>query len=281
MSEPNEVLPVGRFSPSPGLYVDRTENSVDISGVMELYGPEATTVRAGSIQHSINTTWTAAFPDGSSVNCNITVRYRGPGSDADSNATQIEADKISGPSHVSLGLRSRSMTLNANEPNAFTWTPAHEFGHIIGLKDRYSEGIISKIKSTWGGTRTTAVEPGYRGNLMAEDNGALESKNVADVARENEPSPYWINDDDQVRAWVNAHPLTDIGKLSTTNKLKAIRTLMGGWISDDDVTAIARICSSVTSRTEANAIRGGVDLLDFTSIGQRTTVRVAFGRMPN
>ncbi len=281
MSEPNEVMPVGRFSPSPGLYVDRTENAVDISGVMELYGPEATGVRAGSIQHSINTTWTSAFPDGYSVKCNITVRYRGPGSSADGNATQIEADKISGPSHVSLGLRSRSMTLNANEPNAFTWTPAHEFGHIIGLKDRYSEGIISSIKSTWGGERTTTVEPGYQGNLMAEDRGTLGSQNIADVASENQPSPYWINDDDHVRDWVNAHSLHDIGILSTSNKLKAIKTLMGGWISDDDVAAIARICSAETSRTEADAIRRGVDLLNFTSIGQRTAVRVAFAKMPN
>jgi hypothetical protein len=121
MSEANEVLPVGRLSPSPGLYVDRTENSVD-------------------------------------------------------------------------------------------------------------------IKSIWAGMRTTAVELGYRGNLMAEDSGVLESKNVTDVARENEPSPVLVNDDDQVRARFNAHPLTDIGKISTTNKLKAIRALMGGWISDDDIT---------------------------------------------
>ena len=114
------------------------------------------------------------------------------------------------------------MTLNANEPNAFTWTPSHEFGHIIGLKDRYSEGIISKIKSTWGGVRTATVEPGYEGNLMAEQGGTLAGKNIADLAKENEPSPYWINDDDQVRDWVNAHSLAEIGRLSTTNKLRAI-----------------------------------------------------------
>jgi hypothetical protein len=91
----------------------------------------------------------------------------------------------------------------------------------------------------------------------------------------------WNKDDDQVRDWVNAHSLAEIGRLSTKNKLRAIQTLMSGWISDDDVASISRICSSVTTGTEAKAIRGGVDLLDFTSIGQRTAVRVAFSKMPN
>jgi Domain of unknown function (DUF4157) len=273
-----DVLPVARFSPAPGIVVDRTERSVSISGAMELYGAEATPARAASIQSSINTTWTRTFPDGYSVTCNITVTHRGPGSSAGT-ATQIEAARISGPSHVS-SLGTRSMTLNANESDAFTWTPAHEFGHIIGLDDRYSESIMSSIGGMFGGTRTATVVPGYAGNVMAQTGGVLESKNVRDIAEENEPSPYWINDDDQVRDWVNAHSLSDVGRLSTPNKLRAIRTLMGGWISDEDVAAIVRICRSVTTRTEADAIRGAVDVLQMSSIGQRTTVRVAFAGMP-
>lgn len=274
-----DVLPVARFSPAPGLILERTEKSVTISGKMELYGPEANAARAASIQNSINTTWTHTFPDGYSVTCNITVTYRGPGSTAGS-ATQIEADKLAGPSHVSPGLGGRTMTLNANEATAFTWTSAHEFGHIIGLNDHYSESIISKVKGRLGGKRTTTIQSGYGGNIMAVSGGALESKNIRDIAEENEPSPYWINDDDQVRDWITGHSPSAIGKLSTPNKLKAIKTLMGGWISDADVTAIARICSSVTTKTEADAIRDGVDLLDFSSLGQRTRVRVAFVQMP-
>jgi hypothetical protein len=266
-----DVLPVAKFSPAPGLFVDRTEKSVSISGAMELFGPEANAARASSIQNSINTTWTHGFPDGYAVVCNITVTYRSGASGA-GNATQIEAENISGPSHVSPGLGGRSMTLNASERDAFTWTPAHEFGHIIELKDRYSESIMSEVGGTFGGTRTTTAHPGYESNLMAVSGGGLESKNIKDVAEENEPSQYWTNDDDQVRDWVNGHPLSDVAKLSTANKLNAIRTLMGGWISDDDVSVISRICSSVSSKTEADAIRGGVNLLDMTDLGQRTLV---------
>ena len=279
MSETDSVSPVGRFYPAPGIVVDRTEKSVTIGGAMELYGPEANEARAFSIQKSINAVWTTSFSDGYSVTCNITVTYRAPGS-SEGNATQINAEKISGPSNVKRDWSGdRYMTLNANETEAFTWTPAHEFGHIIGLQDRYSEGIMSKIKGRFGGTRTTTVHPLYEKNLMAVDSGVLESRNLEDLGVENEPSPYWMNADDQVRDWVNAHSTLEIGKISTANKLKAIKILMGGWISDADVTAISKICSSVNTKSEADAIRAGVNLLDFTSIGQRTAVRVAFANM--
>jgi hypothetical protein len=90
----------------------------------------------------------------------------------------------------------------------------------------------------------------------------------------------WMRDDDQVRNWVNSHSAGDIAGLSTADKLLAISSLMSGWISNEDVAAIAKICGSVTFKTEANTIRGSVDLLRMTSIGQRTAVRVAFTRMP-
>lgn len=272
-----DVNPVARFSPAPGLFVDRTEKKVEITGKMELFGPEATGARAQSIEHSINSTWTATFPDGFFVTCKVAVTYR-PQGVAAGEAGQIEAVKIEGPSHVSR--LDRSMTLNANETDAFTWTPAHEFGHVIGLQDRYSEGIMSKIRGKFGGTRTTTVDPRYQTNLMAVSGGVLEAQNVGDLASENEPSPYWVNADDQVRDWVNHHSIAEVGMLSTSNKLKMMRTVMGGWISDDDIAVILRICNGVNSKKEADMIRTAVNVLDFTSIGQRTSARVAFDSMP-
>lgn len=271
-------LPVATFSPAPGLLVDRKAKSISITGTMELSGPEATAARAAAIQSSINSIWTRSFPDGCSVTCNIKVNYRAPESKP-GNAAQIVADKISGPSHVNA-FGTPTMTLNANEADAFQWTPAHEFGHVIGLKDRYSESIISSIKGSFGGQRTTTVEEGYQGNLMAQDKGALEGKNVKDVAEATAPSKYWIHDDDQVRDWVTQHSPAEIGSLSTADKITSIHTLMGGWVSDDDVVAITRICHAVTQKTEADAIRKSTDLSDFSSLGQRTSVRVAFASMP-
>ena len=235
---------------------------------------------AQSIEHSINTTWTRSFPDGYSVSCNISVGYRSPNS-GPGNVTQIEAANISGPSHVTdmPGL-DRTMTLNASETDVFTWTPAHEFGHILGLRDRYSESIMSQISGQFGGTRHTVTQPGYQTNLMAVHGGVLERQNVGDLATETAPSPYWINDDDQVRDWVDAHSTVEIRMLSTANKLRAIQTLMGGWISGEDMDAMGRICGSVNTEAEARTIQRGVDLLDFSSLGQRTQMRVFFTQMP-
>ncbi len=281
MSEPS-VLPVQRHYPAPGIIVDRSEKSVTITGSMEMFGPEATSARAESVQKWINTTWTGSFPDGYTSRCTITVRHRGPGTPAGAVA-QIEADKISGPSNVSTGstrFGSRRMQLNANESDAFAWTAAHEFGHMIGLDDRYSESAESRKSGAKGGPRTNTIQPGYEGNLMGAHDGTIASKNLKDLATENEPSRYWINDDDQVRDWVNSHPLAEVTALSTTSKLQAIRTLMGGWISDSDVEAIKRICQSVTAKEEAVAIRNGINLSDFNSNGQKNAVRVAFAKMP-
>jgi hypothetical protein len=271
-----DASPVGYFSPAPGLFVDRTEKTTKISGKMELFGPEATAARAGSVRYSINKTWTATFPEGYSIACNISVIYRAPETE-EGDFAQIEAIKISGPSHVNAW--DRSMTLNANESEAFTWTAAHEFGHVIGLGDRYSEGIMSKLRGTFGGTRSTTVDPRYQANLMAIHGGTLEAQNLKDLAAENQPSAYWFNDDNAVRDWVNHHAIADVAGLSTTSKLKMIKTVMGGWVSAADITVISRICSTVTSKAESDAIQKGVDLLDFTDLGQRTRVRVAFANM--
>lgn len=271
----NDMVPIGRFSPTNGLWVDRTDLTLKISGQMELYGTEANAARALSIQNSINTTWTQSFPDGYSVTCNITVTYKSNGPSG--NAAKIEAVKMPGPSNVNPF---RKMTLNANEANAFTWTAAHEFGHVIGLKDRYSESIISKINGQIGGARTNTVHPGYEGNIMAVDQGTLASRNLADIAAENAPSPYWMNGDNHIRHWVSVRGTAEIGMLPTDHKLKAIRVLMGGWISDDDMKAIEKICLSVKDGIEAHKIQAGINLLDFTFPSQRTQMRVIFTRMP-
>ena len=65
----------------------------------------------------------------------------------DSNATQIEV--LSGVQNSTSFVRrswlvgSRYMRFYLS--NNLDWVPAHEFGHLLGLGDRYSEGIISRL----------------------------------------------------------------------------------------------------------------------------------------
>jgi len=272
-----DVLPVGRFSPARGVWVDRTLKSVTITGMLEMYGPEATIERAQQVQNTLNTVWTQDFPDGYAVKCNVVVRYRAPGSQ-DSGVTQIEVLRMVAPTST-LQTLSR-IQLNANETNVFNWAVAHEFGHLIGLRDRYTESIVSKIGGRLGRPRTVEIQPGYDGNLMAQDQGTLEGKNIADLAAETNPSSAWINDDNHVREWVNAHTPEEIRLLPASDKIKAIRTLMSGWICDGDVAAIVQICKSVNASPEARAIRDAVPVGDIVFQGQRYTVQMALDNMP-
>ena len=274
-------MPFGRFSPAKGLIVDRTGTSISITGQMEVYGSDATAADAMTLQTTINSIWTQSFPDGYRSTCNITVRYRPPGV-PEGPFAQIEVVKTSGASNVNY-LNGRKMTLNTTTDRDFKlkWTAAHEFGHVIGLQDRYSESILSKIKDKVGLQREGSVaHQGYEGNLMGASGGTIAGQNLKDTISENTPSPYWMNDDDHCRDWLNARPIQEIARLSTAHKLKAISVLMGGWISDADMKAIEKICQSVQTGLESRAMQATINLNDFTSLGQRTQMRVFYTRMP-
>lgn len=272
-----EPLPFGRFSPAKGIWVDKSDSNIRISGTMEMYGGDASVSAALQVQQTINSNWSFSFPDGNNVVCHVVIKYRAPGV-SEGPYTQIEADKMIQPSQWNR--ITKKLSLNTKEAGAFSWTAAHEFGHALGMGDRYTEPIWSKISALVGGPRSATPDKGYEGNLMAEVNGFLTTQNVIDLAQENQPSPYWMNDDDHVRDWITKHPAFEIKKLSTLNKLKAIKVLMSGWISDADMKAIAKICENTNSKMESDAIKRGINLLDFTSIGQRTQMRVIITRMP-
>jgi hypothetical protein len=121
---------------------------------------------------------------------------------------------------------------------------------------------------------------GYCGNLRAEHGGAMEGKNVHDLAEEN--APNYFNDDDQIRDWVSNHTGAEIRGLSTDAKIQMINVLLSGWVAGEDISAIRSICRSVSERSEAAAIRHTIEseLIHLQSIGQRTELRVVLTQMP-
>ena len=175
----------------------------------------------------------------------------------------------------------RGIRLSAMRPKDNDWTAKYPWmrGPLWGRVDSGMPGGGPEIPEninqiSWGRTGLAAMNTEVakrRRFLFTKDNEDLYSCTFG---------PGWIHDDDQVRNWVNTHSAADIAGLSTAEKLLAINSLMSGWISNEDVAAIGKICGSVIFKTEANTIRGKVDLLRMTSIGQRTAVRVAFARMP-
>jgi len=269
----SDTLPVARYSPVSGVYIDRQAKHISISGKLEVYGPEATAARATTVANAINSNWTAKFSDGFRIDCNVSVTYRAPSTKAGP-AGQIEVLKMTGPSNWD----GSEINLNANGAAAFTWVVAHEFGHMIGLKDRYSESILSVLRGKFGGKRSNTVQKGYAKNMMGVHKGRLEKQNVKDLMGENAPS--WLSQDNRVRAWVNSHKLSEIGHISTRNKIRMIKVLMDWWIGKGDLTAIVRIINSVTDKTEAGKIRDAIKLNDFSSLGQRMSVRIALAGLP-
>ncbi len=268
-----------RFSPAPGITVDIAASSISIAGRAQVWGPQANPARATLIQDSINRIWTANFANGFRVSCAMQISHRASGPPAD--VLQIEIVPIAGPSSVTTPvIGAPSMQLNSNATNVYTWVSAHEFGHVLGMKDRYSETLASQICSSFGCARTTTVERGYEALLMGAHMGAMDTRTLDDLNAETAPAPWWINDDDQTRDWVMGATPGAIAALPARQKVQAIRVMMGYWIDDEDVAAIERICANVGSPAHARAIREAINPLDFTSIGQRTRIRVAFSGMP-
>ena len=169
----------GSVTMGPGITVSWNGNSMSIVAHMEVYGPSATAEIAQQIQDTINRVWNQSFPDGYSVSCQADVTYRAENAAEDSNRTQIHVIREPGVTNVSHSwlIGERYMTFNLFDAK-IDWTPAHEFAHLIGLPDHYSEGIVSKIRGRFGGRREATIDEGWQGNIMGQFDGVLESKNI-------------------------------------------------------------------------------------------------------
>lgn len=164
----------------PGIRMSWTNSHVSLNADMEIYGALATAEIATQMQNTINSMWNASF-GADTISCTASVTYRDASASADGSKTQISIYRGGSPSSVSrewlIGNQYMSYNLNSN----INWTPAHEFGHLLGLDDRYSEGIISQIAGVFGGERESIIQEGWAGNIMAEHGGVLEAKNIRDL----------------------------------------------------------------------------------------------------
>lgn len=270
-------LPVERHQPSPGIFIDRTRKSTTISGSMEISGDGVTPADAMLAQTTVNTAWTKDFPRDApvdttteySVRCDIKIFHKPPGAPL-SATTQIEVRTMNGPSFVGQKLNRRFMRLNASETDIYTWTVAHEFGHIIGLDDRYFETLRSRIAGMRGGARTTSVESGYAGNMMAESGGTLAAQNLIDLNREN--APRRMQADNRIRAWLREHTNHDLAMLPNETKIEMVKVLIRGFVTDQDADAIVRIIGSVFMRRDMDEMRVAIDPNEVLRPGPRRKI---------
>lgn len=273
--------PPRRYAPVPGITVDIIENRVSISGQAQVWGEHATPLAAQLIQTTVNRVWNQNLGSRAFFQCDMTFTHRAT-TTRPSNMLQIELAAIDLPSAV---VRPRFggqiyMRLDSRLNNVLSWVVAHEFGHIIGLKDRYTESLLSQVGSNFGFQRETVPLPGYESNIMATDEGTLALANLTDIADDIEARTAWVQTDDLVRAYVKARTPEMLQLMTVETRLAALKTLAEGWISDDDVAAMVTLISAVRSPAHAARLRSGVDLTVFSSIAQRTRVADALAKMP-
>jgi hypothetical protein len=258
------AMQVGSFQGrAKSLTIDRTGDYYRVTGVLWAFGSKASAAHAAEAQNTIRTFWTRAFPDGHAIECNVDVRYAAT---PPSGASTIEMKDMTGPSNVSR--ITGDMELNMTEPDALTWTVAHEFGHQVGLKDRYSEDWASRI---FKGKRRTTPDPGYGHNLMSDPGGPLETSNVRDVGEENAPSS--LTDDDQIRLWVSRHTVEEMARLSAATKISMLNTLLSGYIDNSDVAAAELIIVAVRP-AEAAAVKGVLTRLMKSMLNRKQEDRI-------
>lgn len=65
---------------------------------------------------------------------------------------------------------------NSGEWNARAGNAPHEAGHLMGAKDKYTEGPRDQ-----NGNRTTTTDPSFRNNLMGDGAGKPDGRNVKEI----------------------------------------------------------------------------------------------------
>jgi Domain of unknown function (DUF4157) len=154
--------------------------SVTIAARLQLFGPNASEEIAEAMKREVESFWTTSFPDGSQVHTAVNVSRRDDAAPPDPDAIQVRV--ISAPirSFVKDTAGGVEMTYTVSSGPG---TVSHEFAHLLGLDDRYSEtwrSVVSDI--TFGAVAgATAPDPGYEANVLGIAGGVLESTNIRDL----------------------------------------------------------------------------------------------------
>jgi hypothetical protein len=89
-----------------------------------------------------------------------------------------------------------------------------------------------------------------------------------------------LRSDDEIRDWISGHTLSDRRVLSTEEKVRMLNRLLVGWVSEEDLAAIDRICEAATA-AESGTLHSILNsrVLGLTDIGQRTRLRMIMSRL--
>lgn len=245
--------------------IDRVGPRLTVTGKLALVGDAASPELAEKIRAVIKQTWNDSFADGTSVTADVDVVHYPPGHRPPAGMNTITVDSgYTDPWGSTDGTggyvdeTTGDMYLNPRV-EAFTEYAGHEFGHQLGLHDRYSA-----VTDTAHGSVRVMSDPGFDGDLMADatdgpigGRGTVSEVDVHDVVADNRPGADRV--DDGVRRWVDRHPgALDQASVPATDRLAAVRALLSGKVSDADVRAAEALLASTPRGADQVVVLNGL-----------------------
>jgi hypothetical protein len=90
-----------------------------------------------------------------------------------------------------------------------------------------------------------------------------------------------LKSDSEIRYWVKKRSLSSLRALPVSEKKRMINRLLDGWVADEDIDAIEKICNSVKDPTEMRSIDNAISpRATELGFGQRVRLRSILGRKP-
>ncbi len=151
----------GTANPESGISVTWTGDNIVLLANLEIYGPAASPAVAAEIKKTIEKFWNVTSTGNGHtyrISCTANVAYRAENASANGNAVQVQVVRqganAASAVHVPL-FGARYLIFNLDRGT--DWTPAHEFGHLLGLGEHYHR-------------TTTGSDPdrGWEGNIMGD-----------------------------------------------------------------------------------------------------------------
>jgi hypothetical protein len=167
----------GTANPEPGLSVTWTGDNISIQANLQISGPAASPTVADEMKKTIEKFWNVTSSgNGHSyrISCTVNVTHRAGNAGADGNAIQVmvvrQGATAASAVHVPFLFGARSMVFNLDRGT--DWTPAHEFGHLLGLGEHY------RLTTTG-----SDIDPGWQGNIMADraSGSAVDYRNAEEL----------------------------------------------------------------------------------------------------
>ena len=172
----------------------------------------------------------------------------------------------------------------------FTLTDA-EYGAALAMAQRMCSAPPQYDLSTFNCTTFAVVIAREAGKTLPAVKGKVGGGTIGlvadnpntlyDALMDRDVPTRHLTGDTQMRTWITDHTPAEIAALPVAEKKRLINRLLDGWVHDEDVAAIERICSSVTTAVEMTDIDGAIrPRTSSLNAAQGGRVKAALSRRP-